>query len=110
MGELADAYAIPALGSFDLDFHEGGTRVRSPLGVSWNTCFEQAAPVRPFRWTRGGERFAGWHWAATTGGQVGYESWLERDWLILLDADPHVTGIASQPGHQSRVGRRMERP
>jgi hypothetical protein len=28
---------------------------------------------------------------------VGYESWLERDRLILLDFDPEVVGIASQP-------------
>lgn len=31
------------------------------------------------------------------GAHVGYESWLERDRLILLDADPEVAGIASQP-------------
>jgi hypothetical protein len=28
---------------------------------------------------------------------VGYESWLERDRLVLLDFDPDVVGIASQP-------------
>jgi hypothetical protein len=28
---------------------------------------------------------------------VGYESWLERDRLMLLDFDPLVTGMASQP-------------
>jgi hypothetical protein len=28
---------------------------------------------------------------------VGYESWLERDHLMLLDYDPDVVGIASQP-------------
>ncbi len=28
---------------------------------------------------------------------MGYESWLERDRLILLDRDPEVVGIASQP-------------
>jgi hypothetical protein len=27
---------------------------------------------------------------------VGYESWLERDQLMLLDFDPAVVGIASQ--------------
>jgi hypothetical protein len=97
VGELAGAYADPALASFDLDFYEGGTRVRSPLGVSWSTRFEQVDPVRSFRWVKGGASFAGWHWSATTGGHVGYESWLERNQLILLDADPGVTGIASQP-------------
>jgi len=28
---------------------------------------------------------------------VGYESWLERDHVMLLDFDPEVTAIASQP-------------
>jgi len=32
-----------------------------------------------------------------TGELVGYESWLERDRLALLDYDPRVVGVASQP-------------
>ncbi|GAA4205450.1 hypothetical protein GCM10022252_66090 [Streptosporangium oxazolinicum] len=28
---------------------------------------------------------------------MGYESWLERDRLVLLDFAPDVVGIASQP-------------
>ena len=28
---------------------------------------------------------------------MGFESWLERDRLLLLDFDPRVVGIASQP-------------
>ncbi|MFI5746929.1 TnsA-like heteromeric transposase endonuclease subunit [Streptomyces sp. NPDC051644] len=97
MGELADRYADSALGSFDLDFYEGGTRVRRPLRASRNSRFERVDPVRSFRWAKGGESFAGWHWSATTDDHIGYESWLERDRLILLDADPSVRGIASQP-------------
>lgn len=31
------------------------------------------------------------------GCHVGYESWLERDQLMMLDFDPQVVGIASQP-------------
>lgn len=34
---------------------------------------------------------------ATTGAHVGFESWLERDHLMLLDFDPGVVGIAAQP-------------
>ncbi|MFC9636807.1 TnsA-like heteromeric transposase endonuclease subunit [Streptomyces mirabilis] len=97
VGELADAYADPALGSFDLDFHVDGVRVRRPLGVCWDSCFEQVEPVRSFRWGKGGDSFAGWYYASTTSDHVGYESWLERDRLILLDGDPDVAGIASQP-------------
>ncbi|MEU1834166.1 TnsA-like heteromeric transposase endonuclease subunit [Streptomyces rimosus] len=97
MGELADAYADPDLGAFDLGFLEDGVRVRRSLAACWGVRFERAAPVRPFRWPQGGRSFAGWYFCATTGEHIGYESWLERDRLILLDADPQVTGIASQP-------------
>ncbi|MFE9593433.1 TnsA-like heteromeric transposase endonuclease subunit [Streptomyces sp. NPDC006294] len=31
------------------------------------------------------------------GGHIGYESWLERDHVMLLDFDPLVVGISSQP-------------
>ncbi|MEU0987836.1 TnsA-like heteromeric transposase endonuclease subunit [Streptomyces sp. NPDC005953] len=46
---------------------------------------------------RGERHFAGWYWAATTGRHVGFESWLERDRLLLMDFDPGVVGIASRP-------------
>jgi len=31
------------------------------------------------------------------GTHVGYESWVERDTLMALDADPRVEAVASQP-------------
>jgi hypothetical protein len=34
---------------------------------------------------------------ATTADHVGYESWPERDHLIVFDADPDVVLVASQP-------------
>lgn len=39
----------------------------------------------------------GWWWSATTGQHVGFESWLERDVVMMLDFDPGVAGIISQP-------------
>lgn len=96
-GELAEAYTDPDLAAFELRFREDAVQVRRSLGACWNVRFEYAVPVRPFRWPKGGESFAGWYFCATTGGHIGYESWLERDRLILLDADPQVRGIASQP-------------
>jgi hypothetical protein len=36
-------------------------------------------------------------WSVTTGAHVGYESWLERDHVMLLDFDPEVIAIAAQP-------------
>ncbi|WP_373684873.1 hypothetical protein [Streptomyces lunaelactis] len=53
--------------------------------------------MRPFRWSRDERHFAGWYWAATTRQHVGVESWLERDRLLLMDFDPRVVGLASQP-------------
>ncbi|MEE1819687.1 TnsA-like heteromeric transposase endonuclease subunit [Streptomyces sp. SP18ES09] len=97
VGELAGAYADPDLGAFDLGFVEDGVQVRRSLALCWGFPFEGVKPVRPFRWPKGGKSFAGWYFCATTGEHIGYESWLERDRLILLDADPHVVGIASQP-------------
>ncbi|MFE2042629.1 TnsA-like heteromeric transposase endonuclease subunit [Streptomyces sp. NPDC059477] len=72
-------------------------RQRRPLLDCVTARFEDAAPVRPFRWSRGERHFAGWYWAATTVQHVGFESWLERDRLVLMDFDPQVAGIASQP-------------
>ncbi|MCE4941897.1 TnsA-like heteromeric transposase endonuclease subunit [Streptomyces albulus] len=72
-------------------------RRRRPLLDCVTARFEDVAPVRQFRWSRGERHFAGWYWAATIGHHVGFESWLERDRLLLMDFDREVTGIASQP-------------
>ncbi|WP_434597888.1 TnsA-like heteromeric transposase endonuclease subunit [Streptomyces sp. A5-4] len=72
-------------------------RRRRPLLDCVTARLEDTPPVRPFRWSRGERHFAGWYWAATTGQHVGFESWLERDRLVLMDWDPEVVGIASQP-------------
>ncbi|MGA4960339.1 TnsA-like heteromeric transposase endonuclease subunit [Streptomyces lavendulocolor] len=85
------------LSAFDLDFFDGGRRRRVALGAGWDVRFEDIPPVRGFRWNKGERSFPGWYCAVTTGGRVGYESWLERDRLILLDFAPDVVGIASQP-------------
>ncbi|WP_256123189.1 TnsA-like heteromeric transposase endonuclease subunit [Streptomyces sp. EN16] len=72
-------------------------RRRRPLLECVTARFEDVTPVRPFRWSRGERHFAGWYWSATTGQHVGFESWLERDRLLLMDFDSEVVGIASQP-------------
>ncbi|MFB7651507.1 MULTISPECIES: TnsA-like heteromeric transposase endonuclease subunit [unclassified Streptomyces] len=59
--------------------------------------FEHALPVRAFASYRRQRNLPGLWWSATTGGHVGYESWLERDHVMLLDIDPAVVGITSQP-------------
>ncbi|MFB7634961.1 TnsA-like heteromeric transposase endonuclease subunit [Streptomyces sp. NPDC056149] len=82
----------------ELSFVDAGRRRRRrPLLDCVTARFEDVAPVRPFRWSRGEHHFPGWYWSATTGRHVGFESWLERDRLLLIDFDPEVVGISSQP-------------
>lgn len=97
MEALSRAYGDEALTAFELDFLREGERRRLPLGASWQVSFEAVEPVRPFRWDKSTAGFAGWYYSATTRDHVGYESWLERDRLILLDRDPQVSAISSQP-------------
>lgn len=74
-----------------------GVERRLKLASCAGVRFEDARPVRTFRWSRGLGHFPGWWWAVTTGGHIGYESWLERDHVRVLDFDREVVGIASQP-------------
>ena len=82
---------------FELVFSLNGTQVRRPLAMAWDAPFEAVGPVREFSWRKDGPGFAGWYYSVTGRDHVGYESWLERDRLILLDRDPQVTAIVSQP-------------
>ena len=92
---FADAW-VP--GRFEVDYlaPEGAVR-GAVLEDVWSALFEDALPVRRFFARKGQRHLSGLWWSATTGGHVGFESWLERDHVMLLDFDPAVTGIASQP-------------
>ena len=46
---------------------------------------------------KGQASFARLWWTAGPRRHVGFESWLERDHLMLLDFDPDVTAVSSQP-------------
>jgi len=74
-----------------------GVMRREPLGGCWNLVFERVAPVRGFASFRGQRNRPGLWWFSRTGEHVGHESWLERDRLMALDADPEVVGVAAQP-------------
>ncbi|MGH3324294.1 MAG: hypothetical protein ACRDOV_07700 [Streptomyces sp.] len=63
----------------------------------WPVRFEVAGQVRSFPSYRGQRNFPGWYWAATCADLVGYESWVELDHLMRLDAASDVSGLASQP-------------
>ena len=109
--ELAAAVPAEAFGlGVELVFADARGSCRVPLGECLDRLFEDAVPARSFRWSRRQGHFPGWWWLATTGRHVGYESWLERDHLMLLDFDPAVTAVASQPfwlhWHDGRRSRR----
>lgn len=70
---------------------------REPLRDCWGVRFERVGPVRRFPSFRGQRNWPGLWWFATTGEHVGYESWVERDALMALDADRDVVAVAAQP-------------
>jgi hypothetical protein len=76
---------------------EAGGRCRLPLLACAAMRFERAEPARRFPSFRGQKNFSGSWWSATTGSHIGYESWVERDWLMSFDSAPQVSGIGSQP-------------
>ena len=83
---------------FLLEFQlAGGVWERWPLQSCGDVRFEEVLPVRPFRFEKGLRNFAGWWYFATTSAHVGFESWLERDHLMLMDFDPRVRAVSSLP-------------
>jgi hypothetical protein len=98
MGVTALGFDCAAELRFYLEYvQEASVRRREPLAACAGGLFEEAAPVRSFHWAKGASHFPGLWWSSTTSGHVGFESWLERDHVMLMDFDPAVTGIASQP-------------
>lgn len=92
------APAGPAGVSFEIGYlSEDGAEHRVALEDAWLVPFERGRPVRRFTARKGQRHLSGLWWSATTGGPVGYESWLERDHLLALDFDRAVVAIASQP-------------
>jgi hypothetical protein len=85
-GHLKFAYVTP-----------DGAEARRGLADAWAVPLEAAPPVRRFVSYKGQKHLPGDWWSATGGCLIGFESWLERDHLMLLDFDPAVVGIASQP-------------
>jgi hypothetical protein len=94
--------AIAVWGAADLQLAleyqaaEGAWR-REALAACCCERFEDTLPVRPFHFEKGLRSFAGWWYFATSGTHVGFESWLERDHLMLMDFDPAVRAVSSQP-------------
>jgi hypothetical protein len=97
-GLAAVASAASGRSVFSVEFADGaGLRQRESLSACVNVAFESVAPVRGFRWSKGLGSFAGWWWSSTMDRHVGFESWLERDHVMLLDFDAEVAAFSSQP-------------
>jgi hypothetical protein len=87
---LAQATYEPAAG-FQIAFVDvSGSRHREPLATGWAGRFEHGWPIRSFPSRQGQRNFPGLWWSATSGEHVGFESWLEREHVMLLDFDPAV--------------------
>ncbi|WP_319617644.1 TnsA-like heteromeric transposase endonuclease subunit [Rhodococcus opacus] len=100
-GSAAEAAVIHHADGFELRFLEVGSagviERRDALATCWATRFEDVPPVRQFPSYRGQRSFPGEYFAACTGRHVGFESWLERDQLMILDFSPRVRSFAAQP-------------
>lgn len=76
----------------------GGRMLDEPALSAWASLgLESALPVRSFFSWPGKRNYEGSWWSSTTCSHVGFESLLERDFLMLADYDRDVVGIASQP-------------
>ncbi|MEV0443955.1 TnsA-like heteromeric transposase endonuclease subunit [Streptomyces spectabilis] len=98
LGLLPGGVAGPPAEGFEVAYVDpSGSELRRPLADVWAVRFEDAAPVRAFKSYKGQRHLPGLWWSSTAAGHIGYESWLERDHVMLLDFDPAVVGISSQP-------------
>jgi hypothetical protein len=100
-GVSAVAAGARGAGGFKLRYLESGeggpSERQALLAACWNAGFEDVAPVRDFPSYKGQRNFPGLYFAACTGRHVGFESWLERDWMMLLDFSPRVRAFSAQP-------------
>jgi hypothetical protein len=88
-------------GGFELRYLEPGVsgfvERRDALAACLNIRFEDVPPVRRFPSYKGQRNFPGLYFAACMGRHVGFESWLERDQLVMLDFSPQVRSFSAQP-------------
>src|ERR1022692_2103915 len=88
-------------GGFELRYLEDGERGPAErqglLSACWNARFEDVPPVRDFPSYQGQRSFPGLYFAACMGRHVGFESWAERDNMMLLDFSRKVRAFSAQP-------------
>jgi hypothetical protein len=98
----SSAAAIGVSGDrFDLRYLDpevaGAVERRAPLTTCWAARFEDVPPVRRFPSYQGQRSFSGLYFALCMNRHVGFESWLERDQLTMLDFSPRVRAFSAQP-------------
>ena len=96
-GPVGDSEADAWFERVEVEFVETTGARRARLLEGWNVAFERVRPVRGFSSFRGQRNWPGLWWFSRTGEHVGYESWVERDRLMAIDADPLVVDVAAQP-------------
>ncbi|MFD4393765.1 TnsA-like heteromeric transposase endonuclease subunit [Kitasatospora sp. NPDC058478] len=74
-----------------------GRPTTSALTDAWDVAFEQCLPIRRIPSHIGQRHTPGWFWSATTSTLLGYESYLESQWLTLFDFEHEVVGLSTQP-------------
>lgn len=65
--------------------------------------FEDCAPIRVIPHYRGSHHTPGEYWSETGGRLIAYESFLECQWMMLLDFAPTVVAFGGQPFEVSAV-------
>jgi hypothetical protein len=100
-GVAVTAAAVDGVDGFALRFLEigvgGAVERRGELAACWSTPFEEVPPVRQFPSFKGQKNFPGLYFASGMGRHIGFESWLERDQLMMLDYSSKVRSFAVQP-------------
>ncbi|MFE7272514.1 TnsA-like heteromeric transposase endonuclease subunit [Streptomyces sp. NPDC057623] len=93
-----EAFADVGHGAFEVEFVDGErVRRREALSAVWTERFESLGPVRKVR-TYGRQRsVTREYWSTTMRKSLACESRLERDHAMLMDFDPQVVGLVSQP-------------
>jgi len=76
---------------------EGELVAQIPVDELWSVPLEKCAPVRKASSYKSQKNFTGEWWCSTTESHISFESWVERDFLIAADFDPHIVGISVQP-------------
>jgi hypothetical protein len=76
---------------------DGDPVAQIPIDELWSLRLEKCPPVRKAPSYKGQKNFTGEWWCLTTGSHLPFESWVERDFLIAADFDPHIIGISVQP-------------